>query len=307
MYNKKIQNSDTLLSSHRSLSMRQRTPRISIEIKIEPPQQQASSLQDHEPRLLKHAANSNSDHLTKRFSCCDYNKFSSSKKRPSVIGFGRSFDPTPIQNSKCNRLSLPNIKKQVKVESEECKSKSIELAKSSNQSSDLTSFKLSSPMSKTGQCAILKIYEDEMYTQLKLRNPKKNLPRISTAVYNSNSKQRSAMKLKNTECKSSQSSLFSSDSLEDCDEAKAEKDLDEAASLEYLVHVQIENAISILSELAEYKLNNQQCNFGSLNRNFLSVCDSSSQSLLMDEKFNFIAKRYEVWHAKWSRMFNKFF
>jgi hypothetical protein len=212
--------------------------------------------------------------------------------------------------TKCNRRSLPNIKKQVKAEAS-----AFQEARSTGQFHAPKSFNLSCSLSKTGLCAIMKTYEDEMYKQLKIRNPRQNLPRITTAAFNASSR---AQKVANShsdpnECKSSRSSLASNESNEDEERADAERLLKEAVPLESLVNRQVEKAMKILNELGECKYyhHHNAHNYEDLNRNSLNVCDDNTSNetsfAVPDDEFNTIAKKYESWHLKWSRMLDKFF
>jgi hypothetical protein len=130
--------------------------------------------------------------------------------------------------------------------------------------------KLGSILSATGQCAMLKTYEDEMYKQLKTRFPNKTLCRVGTSKFNS---------------------IINSHRQNNNAKNEEEKSV-ELSARQLKINEHITEAMDILDELSP--LNCQK------NR-YEEYIDMSSKSE------NETVSRYEKWQIKWANMLNCMF
>lgn len=128
--------------------------------------------------------------------------------------------------------------------------------------------KFGSSLSKDGQCALLKTYEDELFKRLKEHFPREYLPRIKTAMFKQNKKD-----------------YFNDDSSLDRISSPA-------------------SSMCTSSEMSEQK---RRIKISKQIRSAMEIIDDLSK-LTNDNDGTEIIIKYEKWYNQWSKMFNnKFF
>lgn len=185
--------------------------------------------------------------------------------------------------------------------------------------------KFGSSLSKTGQCAVLKCYEDEIFYRLKQRFPYRMFPRVSTPAFELSLNKE---KQKHTHSAVSETNVASPKQWESnsivsepaCTEP-ANKHKTEEKLRSYFVDKQITAAIEILDDLKKISplaSDNNECIYESVESFAGSeLCETESMmshqrtlsTLNCDSErfFNQIWKKYENWYSEWSRMLNVLF
>ena len=252
--------------------------------------------------------------LKKRFSCVEKDDRSQlapqylsqlNKRRSICVTKNSDFNAFSLQaarNRFITRFSLPNINKtqHSSIMKSKINKPSEDNSRDKIMASGKKNSKFSSSLSKTGQCAILKTYEDEIYSQLKMRNPRRNLPRVSTAEFNSKSKSKCSKDL--SELGSSSPTLLLT-CVDSCCDVADENFTETNVTFEEMIEKQIDKAKKILDDIA--RVNKTEQSERDAGQNFF-LSENGSNSFWSD-RLGSVVRDYEEWHRKWSRMLNKMF
>ena len=165
--------------------------------------------------------------------------------------------------------------------------------------------KLSSVLSKTGQCAILKCYEDEIFKEIKWRIPDRYFTRITTPLFDLNSGDSQYSDIWELGSVRSES-VFSEIS-------EPNKHNTEEKLRNYLVDKHISAAMEILDDLKKITPRNE-CSEESDDSQNCALSDSGSvitelrtNESDVDQLINQICRKYSKWIGEWSRMLKIFF
>jgi hypothetical protein len=182
------------------------------------------------------------------------------------------------------------------------------------QNEDYETGRFSCGLSKIGQCAMLKTYEDELYSKMKMKFPKNHFPRVETPLFNTNVDLKQVKKPSRSSLSSSVSctsltSLTDDNTLRKTNTSISSWDtFENEHSKKYQVSKQIEDAMEILDDLVKIKSLNQIEPFRMDDLVFnLQVKDQDKASVENSLMIDNTIKKYERWHFNWSRMLTDMF
>jgi hypothetical protein len=202
------------------------------------------------------------------------------------------------------------------------------------QNEDYGLSRFSCGLSKIGQCAMLKTYEDELYSKMKMKFPKNHFPRVQTPLFNTNADLKPDKQLSSSSLSRSLSCTSLTSIADDSNPATQRKTttsesswdttgsgLDSDNSKKYQISKQIEDAMEILDDLVKIKsgARNDTIEINDLVFDFQkrndqdgknrptesNTCDPTSieETLMIDNTI----KKYERWHFNWTRILTDMF
>ena len=205
---------------------------------------------------------------------------------------------------------------------------------SRNQDELVGELKFTTSLSKIGQCAMLKSYEDELYMKLKLKFPKQHLPRVNTPTFNLQS---SATRTNDISTTPSLCSLPSYSSFASTNSTITRKTYQSISSWDlnapeneqirkFQVSRQIEEAMEILDDINKIKSDGKESK-NQIKEDEVDILSNASNDYRYDSdrRDSFIdidsidlhkygsndaekaIKKYEKWQHNWSRMLNDMF
>jgi len=315
-------------------------PTLKKELKQEPEGQHSNQRKDSDSSLKESLSNLNTPRT---------NRLNSSFRKSSSLNFQQNKSQALNTNNLANpRLSISysrryswanpsksnslafNKKKKDSIQSTDCKIKTVKsdlqvaeadfVSKISVLKNVDKNLKLGSVLSSEGQCAILKAYEDELYSQIKSRYKSKyNIPRISTPDYFTSNRRNGSFSYFSTSSPSSSSlsssgssswsslSSISSPSSSSRNLSNSESNIVSSnkppTQLKHQIHSQQSTSSSNLltkDERFQLKINKQIERAMSI----LDVLASNRKDLYTEQ---LIIKSYEQWHSKWTKLFKKNF
>ena len=190
------------------------------------------------------------------------------------------------------------------------------------QNEEANEYRFSCGLSKIGQCAMIKSYEDEIYNKLKMKFPKTYFPRVRTPLFNLNTNPQACSSSLSYTASNTLLSLSPSctsiNSFQDCksntplvvspwDILKHENE----NISKYSITKQIEDAMEILDDLSKIKPETIEESVQPITVKLVKMgrCPSfidnnaATNSLIMDNTF----KKYEIWHFNWTKMLTDMF
>lgn len=171
--------------------------------------------------------------------------------------------------------------------------------------------KFGSILSTTGQCALLKAYEDELYNQIRNKYPKTPIPRISTCIFNSRVNHENKQKLLDSSTLISLDTYSSNSLIADSNVMTTHDMTDKSTISVGLFSSSKNNLTNPVDDLNKLRINKQIDDamqiLDEIGKEKLFTKPKFNAELEENSKMKDIVRKYERWQKRWSRMFDEMF